>query len=240
MSLLKTPGMLKQPCLSRHIGPGECPRECARKSGCVRECPGECVRGPLGPTSQRVSKRCPKSVSGVSRRCPGHSGDTLGTPLGALWGPGPKGPQRHSPGHSLGHPDFRDTLGHSPKRPVGGWGCLIEVCWSLLAGNFLARCLATGESSGIATMGLPPLVAPLAYRAHAQGVVLHKGSCFCLLSTICQEWPRQTKPKKGQFMNFSQGHSGTKVQCESPSKTQKLVLTDPAFIVLQFESRDWR
>ena len=27
-----------------------------------------------------------------------------------------------------------------------------------------------------------------------------------------QEWPRQTKPKKGQFMNFSQGHSGTKVQ----------------------------
>ena len=30
-----------------------------------------------------------------------------------------------------------------------------------------------------------------------------------------QEWPRQTKPKKGQFMNFSQGRSGTKVQCES-------------------------
>ena len=30
-----------------------------------------------------------------------------------------------------------------------------------------------------------------------------------------QEWPRQTKPKKGQFMNFPQGHSGTKVQCES-------------------------
>ena len=27
-----------------------------------------------------------------------------------------------------------------------------------------------------------------------------------------QEWPRQTKPKKGQFMNFPQGHSGTKVQ----------------------------
>ena len=26
----------------------------------------------------------------------------------------------------------------------------------------------------------------------------------------------------------------------SPSKTQKLVLTDPAFIVLRFESRDWR
>ena len=32
---------------------------------------------------------------------------------------------------------------------------------------------------------------------------------------VNQEWPRQTKPKKGQFMNFPQGHSGTKVQCES-------------------------
>ena len=32
---------------------------------------------------------------------------------------------------------------------------------------------------------------------------------------LFQKSPRQTKPKKGQFMNFSQGHSGTKVQCES-------------------------
>ena len=32
---------------------------------------------------------------------------------------------------------------------------------------------------------------------------------------LIQEWPQQTKPKKGRFMNFSQGHSGTKVQCES-------------------------
>ena len=30
-----------------------------------------------------------------------------------------------------------------------------------------------------------------------------------------QKWPRQTKPKKGQFMNFSQRHSGTEIQCES-------------------------
>ena len=35
------------------------------------------------------------------------------------------------------------------------------------------------------------------------------------LKVFVIEWPRQTKPKKGQFMNFSQGHSGTKVQCES-------------------------
>ena len=32
---------------------------------------------------------------------------------------------------------------------------------------------------------------------------------------IFQEWPRQTKPKKGQLINFSRGHSATKVQCES-------------------------
>ena len=32
---------------------------------------------------------------------------------------------------------------------------------------------------------------------------------------LIQESPPQTKPKKGQLMNFTQGHSGTKVQCES-------------------------
>ena len=31
---------------------------------------------------------------------------------------------------------------------------------------------------------------------------------------LFQEWPRQTKPKKGQFTDLSQGHSGTKVRCE--------------------------
>ena len=34
-------------------------------------------------------------------------------------------------------------------------------------------------------------------------------------AALNQESPRQTKPKKGQFMNFSRGHSGTKVQCEN-------------------------
>ena len=47
----------------------------------------------------------------------------------------------------------------------------------------------------------------------------HLGCTSKLLRTeLCnssQEWPRQTKPKKGQFMNFSQGHPRTKVQCES-------------------------
>ena len=34
----------------------------------------------------------------------------------------------------------------------------------------------------------------------------------CFRECPDQEWPRQTKPKKGRFMNFSQGHSGTKVR----------------------------
>ena len=34
--------------------------------------------------------------------------------------------------------------------------------------------------------------------------------CHFRLKHYNQEWPRQTKPKKGQFMKFSQGHSGTK------------------------------
>ena len=49
----------------------------------------------------------------------------------------------------------------------------------------------------------------------------HPPPCRCMemesfvllaLGPKIQEWPRQTKPKKGQFMNFSQGHSGIKVR----------------------------
>ena len=32
---------------------------------------------------------------------------------------------------------------------------------------------------------------------------------------LIPEWPQQTKPKKGQFMNLSQGHSESKIQCEA-------------------------
>ena len=37
---------------------------------------------------------------------------------------------------------------------------------------------------------------------------------FSLVLIVGQS-PRQTKPKKGQFMNFSRGQTGTKVRCES-------------------------
>ena len=42
------------------------------------------------------------------------------------------------------------------------------------------------------------------------GTLTELNSCRALFRSA----PRQTKAKKGQFMNFSQGHSGTKVQCE--------------------------
>ena len=47
---------------------------------------------------------------------------------------------------------------------------------------------------------------------------LRKKVCVQFLAPykyLIQESPRQTKPKKGQFMNFSRGQTGTKFQCES-------------------------
>ena len=59
------------------------------KRGCPRECPKGCPRALLispGLRSvQKVSQECPRSVK---LRCPGHSGDTLGT----LFGHSPKRP----------------------------------------------------------------------------------------------------------------------------------------------------
>ena len=47
-----------------------------------------------------------------------------------------------------------------------------------------------------------------------QGVLFECFSAFASESGhgVLRESPRQTKPKKGQFMNFSPGHSGTKVR----------------------------
>ena len=45
---------------------------------------------PFGPRAPECPK-CPECVPGVSKRCPGHFRDTLGT----LFGPGPEGPQGH-------------------------------------------------------------------------------------------------------------------------------------------------
>ena len=56
---------------------------------------------------------------------------------------------------------------------------------------------------------------PLFFTVHMDVEGLGRTTASPLQPKENQEWPRQTKPKKGQFMNFSQGHSGTRVQCES-------------------------
>ena len=87
------------------------------------------LSGPSGPgVSPRVS---PKTegfegvLEGVSKRCSGHSEDTLRTLFGHSGVRGPFGRWGHSFGHSLDHPrfrghrrgHFRDTSG--PKGPRG-------------------------------------------------------------------------------------------------------------------------
>ena len=71
------------------------------------ETPQTCYRslsGPSGPKCPRecgVSKKSPESVPGVSKRCPGHSGDTLGTLFGhsGAWGPkSPRDTPKDTPG----------------------------------------------------------------------------------------------------------------------------------------------
>ena len=76
-----------------------------------RECPSGCL------WHSRVSKKCPESVPRVSKRCPGHFGDTLGTLFGHSGARGPKGTgdtPRDTPG-TLRARRARET-------PVAGWG----------------------------------------------------------------------------------------------------------------------
>ena len=57
-------------------------------------------------------------------------------------------------------------------------------------------------------------------KRHSLGVkVPQAGPLF--FAGNSQESPRQTKPKKGQFMNFSRGHSGTEVRCVIVFPTEK-------------------
>ena len=81
--------------------PWECPTE-SQKSRRLRECPSGSLRVRSGSVRVR-----PHSVS---KRCAGHSRDTLGTLLSGHFldtsEPGPKGLRRHP----LEHPDFRGPL----------------------------------------------------------------------------------------------------------------------------------
>ena len=102
--------------------PGVSPRV-SPKTGGVRGSVRRGVFGALWAPGSGVSKKCPESVRGVSKRCLGRSGDTLGTLFGHSGAWGPKGPgdapsdtPSDTPGfwgHSRGHSG--DTLG--PKGP---------------------------------------------------------------------------------------------------------------------------
>ena len=101
--------------VSRALAPKclrECPRECPENRGVQGSVPRS-VSAALQASGPRVSKKCPESVLGVLKRCPGHSGDTLGTLFGHS---GPEGPRRHSVGHFLEHPGFHGhSRGHSRR-----------------------------------------------------------------------------------------------------------------------------
>ena len=76
--------------------PLACYRSLSGPSG--PKCPGSVPRG--------VQKVCPESVPGVSKRCPGQSGDILGTLSGHSGARGPKGARdtpRDTPGTLPGH-----------------------------------------------------------------------------------------------------------------------------------------
>ena len=61
------------------------------------------VSGALRAPGSRVSTKCPENVPGVSKTCPGHSGDTLGTLFGHSGARGPKSP-RDTPRDSCSRP----------------------------------------------------------------------------------------------------------------------------------------
>ena len=83
-----------------------------------------------------------------------------------------------------------------------------------LPGAVLGGCSVEKQKNGTAPSS-PPITAGFLYRAGAEAPQTFEKNSEFLPERFCQEWPRQTKPKKGQFMNFSRGRSGTKGQCES-------------------------
>ena len=94
--------------------PGVSPRV-SPKTGCVRESVRQGVSGALQAPGSGVSKKFPESVPGVSKRCPGHSGDTLGTLFGHSGAP--ETPLSDTPsdtpgfrGHPRGHFGARERL----------------------------------------------------------------------------------------------------------------------------------
>ena len=104
----------------------KCPRECPRKRGVSAGVSDGVSPGPFKPALQSVQKvsRVPR----VSKRCPEHSGDTLGTLFGHSGAQGPKGPGDTPSDTPADTPRFRGhARGHSghegaQKTPAAGRG----------------------------------------------------------------------------------------------------------------------
>ena len=91
----------------------KCPRGCPRKRGVSEGVSDGVSPGPFGPRAPECPKSGPRVSTECQRRCPGHSGDILGTLFGPSGARGPKGPgdtpsdtPSDTPcfwGHSRGH-----------------------------------------------------------------------------------------------------------------------------------------
>ena len=84
------PGLLQESL--GPFGPEVVSPRVSPKTGGVRGSVRRGVSRAFRPPSSGVSKKCPESVPRVSKRCPGHFGDTLGTHFGHSGALGPKGP----------------------------------------------------------------------------------------------------------------------------------------------------
>ena len=124
---------------------------------------------------------------------------------------------------------------HYKNRGFEGFSKFVKIeficvrVWTGLFGNFVLqrgpgfhflKTLGSAARS-ISSRGKSRNVARILSLQHTYTIrtrrITGRKICFrnFLKSCNAQESPRQTKSKKGQFMNFSQGHFGTKVQCES-------------------------
>ena len=82
--------------------------------------------------------------------------------------------------------------------------------------DFMPWDMSRGTSEGQPSPGRPNHNRPRGPNDNLARNFQSRSKVLISLEKTIHEWPRQTKPKKGQFMNFSQGHSGTKSSiCES-------------------------
>ena len=102
--------------------PRAVPEVSPRKRGRPRECPTGCLWGASHPGLRSVQKASRECAQGV-KRCPGHSGDTLGR-LSQHFSDTPEPRAPETPREILSRtPPFSGThFGPEGESPVAGWG----------------------------------------------------------------------------------------------------------------------